>query len=78
MNKPEVKYWKIIFMPPLKGSGVVEWVFKGNEKDLDTYLTNNGCCELCREEILNGNFDSWWHSNCSAEYSVEDVTEEYL
>ena len=78
MNNPEVRYWKISYMPSFEGSGVVEWVYKGTEEQSEAYLTNYRCCSSYREEVLNGNFESWWHTNCSAEYLVEDVTEEYL
>lgn len=67
-----MRYWRITYLPSDVDVGCVEWVFRGSESDLNEYLNEYHACNCtdCRDK-------DWWDTPQSAEYYIEEITEEY-
>lgn len=66
------QYWRITYCPSFDGPGVLEWVFKGNEEQLNKYLFDAhscGCAECSKET-------NWWRTAQACEYDIHEIIDE--
>lgn len=62
-----MKLWLITYLP-MKEKGLVQWVFRGSEEDLEAYLDKNHSCRCSDCKNV-----SWWKSAQACEYLVEEI-----
>lgn len=61
--------WLITYLPASDTPGVRQWVFEGNEDDLNKYLNDKHSCSCpsCRGQ-------DWWATSQACEYVVERIS----
>ena len=68
----KMKYFRITYLPLQIKPSVIEWVFRGSDKDLLNYLQEqHGCnCVQCADT-------NWYETPQACEYDIEDITKEF-
>lgn len=67
-------YWNVSYMPGFDGPGIIEFVFKGTEEELNDYMNTHHSCSCCDYDEEGNYISDWFSKQISGEYLIEKVS----